>query len=132
MNSHKKAMRWMLSMTALTLLLVTLMACDTGATPVPEATPVAEAAAVPAPASPAASVIEPSTQPQATAAGEITAPDPAPAFQDPVQARAEAPAPAPVATEEQLPRRPRSQQLHRRQSPPQSPRRPWLLQLRRH
>ena len=94
---HKKPLRLMLGMAALTLLLVTLLACGT------EATPVAEPAAVSAPAPTAASVIEPSAQPQATAVGEMAAPARATDAQLPVQARAEAPTPAPVATEEPAP-----------------------------
>ena len=93
MQSHRKPLRLMLSMAALTLLLSILLACDTEATPVP------------APAPQAAIVIEPNAQPQATAEGEMAAPDPAPAVQGPARARAEAPAPAPapVATEEPAP-----------------------------
>ena len=84
MHIHGKPVQLMLGMAALTLLLSILIACDTEATPVPEATPSAEPAAVSAPAPPAASVIEPSAQPQATAAGEMAAPALAPAFRDPV------------------------------------------------
>ena len=103
MEIHRKPIRLILTITALTLLLSILLACDTEATPVPEDTPVAEPAAVSAPAPPAASVIEPSAQPQATAASEMAAPDLATNAQVPVQARAEAQAPAPVATEEPAP-----------------------------
>ena len=103
MEIHSNPLRLMLGMAALTLLLSILLACDTEATPVPEATPVAVSAAVSAPAPPAASVIEPSAQPQATEAGEIAAPAVATDAQVPVQARTEAPAPAPVATEEPAP-----------------------------
>ena len=46
MQIHRKPLRLMLSMAALTLLLSILIACDTEATPVPEATPSAEPAAV--------------------------------------------------------------------------------------
>ena len=49
MHIHRKPLRLMLGMTALALLLSILMACDTDATPAPEATPVAEQAAVSAP-----------------------------------------------------------------------------------
>ena len=93
----------MLGMAALTLFLTLLLACGTKATLAPKATPVAEPAAVSAPAPPAASVIEPTPKPQATEAGEMAAPAVATDAQVPVQARAEAPAPAPVATEEPAP-----------------------------